>query len=189
MSESKLRILAVAEDLFMDRGYEVVKLRDIADELGIKQPSLYYHFPDGKEQIYVEVVISALERLNIQLEHIITSHGNNIRQAMLGIGKWAHEEMKMSPVVMSKVDMPLLKEENQEQLSRMLFQKIFLPIQQMFQRGIEQGIIQNIDTAVMTGILLSMLEAMEGNINIRQDKLKSWMKSVDIILQGLLPRD
>lgn len=189
MSESKLRILTVAENLFMEKGYEVVKLRDIADALGIKQPSLYYHFPDGKEQIYVEVVMTALKRLNIQLENLITSHGSSIRQTMLAIGRWAHEEMKMSPVVMTKVDMPLLSQENQRKISKMLFENIFFPIQQMFQRGIDTGIIREVNTFVITGILLSMIEAMEGNIDIGEDRMKSWMESIDIILQGLIPRE
>ena len=46
--DSTQRVLDVAERLFMDRGYSAITLRDIADELGMKQASLYYHFPGGK---------------------------------------------------------------------------------------------------------------------------------------------
>jgi AcrR family transcriptional regulator len=50
--DSTQRVLDVAEGLFIDRGYHAITLRDIADELGIKQASLYYHFPGGKEELF-----------------------------------------------------------------------------------------------------------------------------------------
>lgn len=50
-------LLDTAEQLFTSRGYTAVTLKDIAKALGIKQASLYYHFPLGKEDLYVEVML------------------------------------------------------------------------------------------------------------------------------------
>ncbi|MBK8799345.1 MAG: helix-turn-helix transcriptional regulator [Anaerolineales bacterium] len=62
VKDSTQRVLDVAETLFMDRGYNAITLRDIADELGIKQASLYYHFPGGKEQLFLTMAERMFER-------------------------------------------------------------------------------------------------------------------------------
>jgi AcrR family transcriptional regulator len=49
-SDTRAAIQQVALELFTKKGYEATSLREIADELGIQKPSLYYHFK-GKEDI------------------------------------------------------------------------------------------------------------------------------------------
>ncbi|MGO4594742.1 TetR/AcrR family transcriptional regulator [Leifsonia sp. 2TAF2] len=48
--ETRAQIGRVALDLFTTRGYEATSMREIAEELGIKKASLYYHF-SGKAEI------------------------------------------------------------------------------------------------------------------------------------------
>lgn len=49
-SDTRAAIQRVALELFTTHGYEATSMREIADALGIKKASLYYHFA-GKEQI------------------------------------------------------------------------------------------------------------------------------------------
>ena len=49
------RILDATEELFAERGYEGTTLRDVADRVGIRNPSLYNHF-DGKKSLYGAVL-------------------------------------------------------------------------------------------------------------------------------------
>ena len=46
----KEEIIHVASQLFKDRGYSAVSMRDIAKELGIKAASLYNHI-EGKQEL------------------------------------------------------------------------------------------------------------------------------------------
>ena len=78
VKDSTQRILDVAEALFMDRGYSAITLRDIADELGIKQASLYYHFPAGKEQIFVAMAERLFERHREGLETALHDAESNL---------------------------------------------------------------------------------------------------------------
>jgi TetR/AcrR family transcriptional repressor of lmrAB and yxaGH operons len=57
---TKTIILSVAEALFAKHGYHGVSMHDISDAASITKAALYYHFPDGKEQLAHETVMHAL---------------------------------------------------------------------------------------------------------------------------------
>ncbi len=64
-------ILDAAEVLFAERGYEGTALRDVAERVGVRAPSLYNHFP-SKDSLYAAV----LERgLGPVLELLTTAAG------------------------------------------------------------------------------------------------------------------
>lgn len=44
-TDTKSRILDVAEQLLQDRGFNGFSYKDIADELGVKNAAVHYHFP------------------------------------------------------------------------------------------------------------------------------------------------
>ncbi len=54
------KILDAAEQCFATHGYEGTTLREIAQKVGIREPSLYAHFPN-KEAIYGAVIDRALQ--------------------------------------------------------------------------------------------------------------------------------
>lgn len=54
--EPREEILDVTASLFVDRGFAATSTRDIAEAVGIRQSSIYYHFPAGKEEILGELL-------------------------------------------------------------------------------------------------------------------------------------
>jgi AcrR family transcriptional regulator len=59
--DTRERILAVANELFIDQGYEGTSLREIADRLDITKAALYYHFR-SKDEI-LETLLSPFDTL------------------------------------------------------------------------------------------------------------------------------
>jgi TetR/AcrR family transcriptional repressor of nem operon len=57
-SNTREQILRVARNLIQTRSYLGFSFQDIADEIGIRKPSLYHHFP-SKEALGVEVLRQA----------------------------------------------------------------------------------------------------------------------------------
>jgi AcrR family transcriptional regulator len=50
------QILTAAKDLFLDRGYRGVSMREIADAVQVTPAALYYHFPKGKEDLFTKMI-------------------------------------------------------------------------------------------------------------------------------------
>src|SRR5262245_55535670 len=61
-SERRDEILAIAAQLFAERGFAATTVREIADAAGILSGSLYHHF-DSKESMADELVHELLERV------------------------------------------------------------------------------------------------------------------------------
>lgn len=58
---TKADMLARLMDLFREKGFDGASLSDISESTGLGKSSLYHYFPDGKEEIALEV-LAHLER-------------------------------------------------------------------------------------------------------------------------------
>ena len=65
-------VLAAAERLFSQRGYEATSVRDIADALAIKPGSLYAHI-ETKEDVLWAILTSAADRFFAAVEPVVRS--------------------------------------------------------------------------------------------------------------------
>lgn len=50
------QILDACAKLFVDQGFAATSTREIAEHVGIRQASLYYHFPSGKDEVFGELL-------------------------------------------------------------------------------------------------------------------------------------
>ncbi|MEM5591405.1 TetR/AcrR family transcriptional regulator [Niallia circulans] len=55
-NNKKEAILTTATKLFQLQGFHATGLNQIIDESGAPKGSLYYHFPNGKEEIALEAI-------------------------------------------------------------------------------------------------------------------------------------
>lgn len=73
MSGTRQKILDVSLDLFSQRGYSAVSIRDICAQVSIKESSIYYHFKN-KQAIFDELLCRFEEKagaLTAQLEEAL----------------------------------------------------------------------------------------------------------------------
>jgi TetR/AcrR family transcriptional regulator len=66
------RILDAAEELFAERGYAGTALRDVADMVDLRTPSLYNHFPN-KESMYAAVLERGIRPVFEVLSEVVES--------------------------------------------------------------------------------------------------------------------
>jgi AcrR family transcriptional regulator len=53
MSPQKLAILEVAQAMFVQRGYEGLSIRDLADACGLAKATIYHHFRDKEDLLFL----------------------------------------------------------------------------------------------------------------------------------------
>ena len=61
------KIMDVALNMFSERGYEAVSIRDICGEVGIKESTLYYHFKNKKD-----ILDSLIEKFRSHIDGLLS---------------------------------------------------------------------------------------------------------------------
>jgi len=64
-------ILAAAEELFAERGFDATRLEDIAERVGIRRASIVYYFKE-KREVYDAIIADVLHGLHGTLEQALT---------------------------------------------------------------------------------------------------------------------
>lgn len=129
---SRETVLDVAEQLFVVRGYTAVTLKQLADQLGMKQASLYYHFPLGKEDLYVEVMLRHLEHRRTLLERLISEAKPNLWDCLLEVGVWLIQQLPLHADRMVLSDLPELSADKAAQLEEAIYRCAFVPLEGIF---------------------------------------------------------
>jgi len=71
--KTKREILKAAEELFLAKGYKGVSMSAIAEAVHVTPAALYYHFPNGKEELFAQMLRQVLEEATDQALHAMTS--------------------------------------------------------------------------------------------------------------------
>jgi len=183
------RVLIAAETLFRQRGYNVVTMRDIAEEVGIRQASLYYHFP-SKEQLFITVIEQVFERHRNGLQQVLAEAGSDLRSQLHAASHWFISQPPIHFLSLMRTDMPALSEEQTQRLSLVASQCILDPIKQLFVAAQEQSQIRDVTPENLTGFFLSVMDGIHYASTLPGTSPKDVMASelVSVLLDGLRPR-
>lgn len=159
---ARARLLTVAERLFSERGYTAVTLRDIANDVGIRQASLYYYFPDGKEQLFVAVTEQGLIRVTTELAQVATETSHrNLREQLNCIANVLLDQPPIDLARMIRSDMPAISREHAERLTRKAFEALIEPLARVFRAARERGEQRIEDDLLLAGWFLAMIETAQ----------------------------
>lgn len=190
VSDAKQRVLDCAEGLFMRLGYNAVTLRDIADTLGIRQASLYYHFPQGKEQLYVSVAERAFQRHRAGMEAALAAVGPDLAAQLLAVADWFDTQPKISFSGMMHADMPALADESAGYLARTAYECLFIPLGGIFRDAGDRGLIRAVNPDMMAGTYLAILDgvAYSGTRPGTPQRRAMLQDLISVLMDGLRPR-
>jgi AcrR family transcriptional regulator len=73
ITDRKLEIITIAAQLFKEKGYSAVTMRDIAHAMNIKAASLYNHIK-SKQEILVLIIIEIAEEFTNVMNEIVNSN-------------------------------------------------------------------------------------------------------------------
>ena len=192
-TDSRQRVLDRAERLFTARGYTAVSMRDIADSLAMRQASLYYHVPEGKEQLYIEVAMRNLQRHRQGIsEAIAATVDKQLGERLAAVAHWFMDSAPLRLLSMLETDMAALSEEHAAYLTEQAYQALFAPIAALFAEAQERGEIRAISSMQLAGYFLALMDgisysATSGMADKAMDVLMA--DALDILMNGLLRQD
>lgn len=79
ITDRKTEIITVAAQLFKEKGYSAVTMRDIAQAMDIKAASLYNHIK-SKQEILVLIIIEIAEEFTSTINDVVTSSESTIKK-------------------------------------------------------------------------------------------------------------
>ncbi|MDY0410572.1 TetR/AcrR family transcriptional regulator [Virgibacillus soli] len=86
---SREKILEAATLLFHLKGYHATGLSQILKVSGAPKGSLYYHFPDGKEQLAIEAIHLSAKTISTAIKENLSTHNDPIKAFQYHIGNIA----------------------------------------------------------------------------------------------------
>jgi len=185
-SAARERVQAAAERLFAERGYKAVTLRDIAQELGIRQASLYYHFPGGKEELYVTVTERNLRAHRDGLEQAIASAGASLESSLRAILQWlaAHAPVDVGRMLLA--DLPAISEEPRKRLTELVIECLVQPIEQLLKAAHERGEARSVQPRFAALAILSLAEALHAHARLTGKEATELVETaLPMLLDGL----
>lgn len=182
-------LLDVAERHFAARGYSAVTVKDIAQDLGIRQPSIYYHVPGGKEDLYLEVMIRHMERHREGVEAALAGAGDSLESRLNRVGLWMLSRPPLDNAQVVKCDFPELSPAVVKQMEGSFERCVFVPMERVFLKAHEHGLLRHNDARVLARMFFSLMQSLSAS-------RKYWQRhtgaeqvvggSVDIFLHGIL---
>ena|SRR5437016_6730296 len=148
------RILDEAQALFSERGYVGTTVQQVAGKLGITKAALYYHFPQGKEEIFVELMRRHLRRLHQGLRHVIGS-GETIRERLEGMAEYIAAHAPAGDVEKLRRELIHVSETHRAALRDAFHSLIVQTIHGVLRQGVERGELREHDSEFVTWVFLN----------------------------------
>lgn len=197
-NDSTARILAAAEDLFSEHGYDAVSMSDIALRAGVCKSNVFHHF-SSKDALYFAVLNDARQAFFELIDKLHDSEGTIAER----LGKFA--ELHLHRIVeLGKISRLVLRDllENSpghgKQLAENIFNKNFSLLVDTMRVSQQRGEIRSdVDPAMAAIVLISadvfFFQASSvlryfPDIDFANDGTRYSKMLVDILLYGILPR-
>ena|SRR5579863_6324457 len=185
------QLLDVAERHFAARGYSAVTIKDIAEDLGIRQPSIYYHVPGGKEDLYREVMIRHMERHREGVEAALADVGDSLESRLNRVGLWMLSRPPLDNEQVVKCDFPELSPAVVKEMEASFERCVFVPMERVFAKAHEHGLLRHADARVLARMFFALMQSLGAS-------RKYWQRhtdaehvvggSIDIFLHGILKK-
>jgi AcrR family transcriptional regulator len=161
ISEARERVLEVAQQFFMENGYASVRLKQIADALGMKQASLYYHFPGGKKDLFVAAMRHNMALHQAGIEKAVQDAGSDWIAQLQAVAGWLLGQPPLDLMRMVSADLPALDDPQlEEELSQLSFSVLLIPVVRILECAAAEGQIDTEDYVLVGGSFVTMINAL-----------------------------
>ncbi len=186
----------VAEMHLGGSGYLGISLEEVAKEVGVSKPALYYHFPQGKEELFLAIAQRALEHHREGLERATAAHEAGVDK-LRAVARWLMSESNQEHPMDELRDLTkFVSEQHQLELAKGFFGSLYGPIHRAISLAVESGEFSENSPEFLTWAFLSLLSGMlqvsntpAGPALPELTRTAEGMadRTVDLFLNGILP--
>jgi AcrR family transcriptional regulator len=183
------RILDVAESMFATKGYNSVRLRDVAQTLEMKHTAFYY-YAKSKEELYVQVMERNFKRHQRGMEEAIEAAGEDVWEQMRAVGHWLMSQQPLNLAQMMHSDFAELSTENVIKLSAIAFEAMRTPLETALQQAKDRGVVDTEDVGLAAISFVSLIETVNSiqEPSVQKGNTAIIDRLVGMLLNGLLVR-
>jgi AcrR family transcriptional regulator len=167
----------------------MLSMREIAQHLGMKAASLYYH-ADGKEDLFRQVILRSIQRNRDQLAEVIDDAGPGIEETLIAIGLWLLQPSPMNLIHTIREDVSKMNPELASELSQETHRALIKPVEEVFRDFIARDAIRPVEPALLAGSYLAILDGIwyVTSAHLPKERGPQMVRDmVDVLLSGLLP--
>ena len=163
--ETWRQILKAAEELFLAKGYKGVSMKEVADVVQVTPAALYYHFPQGKEDLFMSVIQAMFEEWSAGISRAIAS-AHSIRERLNLLTSYLLTlPVDHFPVLIQDAKEQIKDREKQRAIFRQLRGTFQQHIADAFQQAIDAGevtadIPANLLASMYLGLIIALLQDM-----------------------------
>lgn len=198
-SETIARILAAAESLFAEHGFDAASMSAIAERAGVSKANVFHHF-SSKHALYQAVLRNAVRETTQQLRHMAAQSGVvsvNLAQFAQSHLSVILEHDKLARLILREIlsDMP----QERLKIAQQVFGENFSELVTILRRGQEHGELRADVDPAMVAIMLVGADVFffQANnvfrhfpeVNFADDPALYSRQAVDILLRGILASD
>jgi AcrR family transcriptional regulator len=164
MSEENTRnkILDGFADQLLEWGYRGVSLRHVTDAVGIQRPSLYHHFPKGKEQLYTEVALRMIEADVSRLQEALATPGG-LRDILRALALLHTDDPRKVALDQRIYDATrYVSDKTRTAVSTRYVEGLLQPVETLMAEAVASGELRDIDPGLLTSTFFGMTNAVQG---------------------------
>lgn len=158
---TKQKILDGFADQLLEYGYRGISLKTITEAAGIKRPSLYHHFPDGKEQIYAQVALRMIEDDIARLESAMAVEGG-LREQLLALAMLHTDDARKVALDQRIYDATrYVSDETRTKVSSRYVEGLLTPVRNLMAAAVGDGLLRDIDPELLMQTFFGMTSAVQ----------------------------
>jgi TetR/AcrR family transcriptional repressor of lmrAB and yxaGH operons len=187
-TDSREKILAVAASLFQIKGYNATGLNEILKESGSPKGSLYYYFPNGKEELALEAIRLASNSIQMRIQTTLNQYSNPIEGIQSVIKNMTEDLKRDNKFKDMSISLIALETYLSSESLREACKEVFIDLQNLYCKKLIQSGLSN-EIALELGTFIQVM--IEGAITVSVTEknataLLTVNKQVGILLNSYL---
>ncbi|HEY7850196.1 MAG TPA: TetR/AcrR family transcriptional regulator [Ktedonobacterales bacterium] len=154
-TDTRERILQVAEQLYYAGGYEHINLQVIADQIGVSKTALFHHFKN-KQELFFETLLHMLARYHALFAEALESEGQSLRERLRQIMQGLTQQGSFDMTRFSREEYGLLSPEQQVEVERAWRASLFDVVHRLLEDGVRRGELRQIDVRLSTYVFMHL---------------------------------